>query len=63
MRRFLVRRILSSIITLLLFATLVFFLANALMPGDFTNNFMPGLGAQRQVLREQLGLDRPLWAQ
>lgn len=63
MRRFLVRRIISSIITLLLFATLVFFLANALMPGDFTNNFMPGLGAQRQVMREQLGLDRPLWAQ
>ncbi len=53
----------SSAITLLVFATLVFFLASALMPGDFTNNFMPGLGAQRQVLREQLGLDRPLWAQ
>lgn len=63
MRRFLFRRIISSIITLFLFATFVFFLANALMPGDFTNNFMPGLGAQRQVLQEELGLDRPMWAQ
>ena len=63
MRRFLIRRIISSIITLFLFATFVFFLANALMPGDFTNNFMPGLGAQRQVLQEELGLNRPLWAQ
>lgn len=61
--RFLVRRVISSAITLLVFATLVFFLASALMPGDFTNNFMPGLGSQRQVLREELGLDRPLWAQ
>jgi peptide/nickel transport system permease protein len=62
-RRFLVRRVISSAITLIVFATFVFFLASALMPGDFTNNFMPGLGSQREVLREQLGLDRSLWGQ
>ncbi len=62
MLRFLSRRLLASVITLLLFATFVFFLASALMPGDFTNNFMPGL-PDRDALREQLGLDRPLVVQ
>ena len=47
MGRFLVRRIISSIITLFLFATVVFFVAKVMMPGDFTNNFMPGLGDRR----------------
>jgi ABC-type dipeptide/oligopeptide/nickel transport system permease component len=60
--RFLGRRLAASVLTLLIFATFVFFLASALMPGDFTNNFMPGL-PNREALREELGLDRPLVVQ
>jgi peptide/nickel transport system permease protein len=63
MGRFLLRRLISSIITLFFFATVIFLVAKIMMPGDFTNNFMPGLGDQRQVMREQMGLDRPIWEQ
>ncbi|MDF1596891.1 MAG: ABC transporter permease [Acidimicrobiia bacterium] len=63
MGRFLVRRIISSVITLFLFATVVFFVAKVMMPGDFTNNFMPGLGEGRAELQAELGLDRPLFEQ
>ncbi len=42
---------------------MLFFLANIMIPGDITNNFMPGLGAQRAVLQERYGLNQPLWAQ
>jgi peptide/nickel transport system permease protein len=63
MGRFLFRRIISSVITLFLFATVVFFVAKVMMPGDFTNNFMPGLGEGRAELQAELGLDRPLFEQ
>ncbi len=63
MGRFLVRRIISSIITLFLFATVVFFVAKVMMPGDFTNNFMPGLGERRAALQAELGLDRSVFGQ
>ncbi|MDH5373307.1 MAG: ABC transporter permease [Acidimicrobiia bacterium] len=63
MGRFLVRRIISSIITLFLFATVVFFVAKVMMPGDFTNNFMPGLGDRRAALQAELGLDRSVFGQ
>lgn len=63
MGRFLFRRVISSILTLFLFATVVFFVAKIMMPGDFTNNFMPGLGEQRAVMQEELGLDRSVLSQ
>ncbi len=63
MGRFLVRRVISSLITLLLFATVVFFVAKVMMPGDFTNNFMPGLGERRAALQEELGLNRSVFEQ
>jgi ABC-type dipeptide/oligopeptide/nickel transport system permease component len=63
MGRFLVRRIISSIITLFLFASVVFFVAKIMMPGDFTNNFMPGLGDRRAALQAELGLDRSVFEQ
>ena len=63
MKQFLLKRIISSVITLLVFTTMLFFLANIMIPGDITNNFMPGLGAQRAVLQERYGLNQPLWAQ
>lgn len=63
MQRFLLKRILSSVITLLVFTSMIFFLANIMIPGDITTNFMPGLGDQRAVLQERFGLNQPLWAQ
>lgn len=63
MGRFLFRRVISSIITLFLFATVVFFVAKVMMPGDFTNNFMPGLGDRRAALQQELGLDRSVFEQ
>ncbi|HSR44877.1 MAG TPA: ABC transporter permease [Acidimicrobiia bacterium] len=63
MGRFLVRRIISSIITLFFFASLVFFVAKVMMPGDFTNNFMPGLGERRAAMQAELGLDRSVFEQ
>jgi peptide/nickel transport system permease protein len=63
MGRFLVRRVISSVITLFLFATVVFFVAKVMMPGDFTNNFMPGLGERRAALQAELGLDRSVFEQ
>jgi len=51
------------VITLLVFTSMLFFLANIMIPGDITNNFMPGLGAERAVLQERYGLNQPLWAQ
>lgn len=61
--RFLVRRVISSPITLLLFATVVFFVAKVMMPGDFTSNFMPGLSERRAALQEELGLNRSVFEQ
>ncbi len=63
MGRFLVRRIISSIFTLFFFASLVFFVAKVMMPGDFTNNFMPGLGERRAAMQAELGLDRSVFEQ
>ena len=63
MKQFLLKRIVSSVITLLVFTSMLFFLANIMVPGDITNNFMPGLGAERAVLQERYGLNQPLWAQ
>jgi peptide/nickel transport system permease protein len=61
---FLLRRAALSILTLFLFATLVFFLVQVVMPGDFVDSLGPGIPAeQRQEIVRDLGLDRPLWGQ
>jgi peptide/nickel transport system permease protein len=61
---FLLRRAALSILTLGLFATLVFFLVQAVMPGDFIDSLGPGVPAEeRQQIVQELGLDRPLWGQ
>jgi peptide/nickel transport system permease protein len=62
--RFLLRRVLWGIVTLILFQTLIFFIANVLVPGDWVTQFSQFLTAeQRTELRHQLGLDLPLWEQ
>jgi ABC-type dipeptide/oligopeptide/nickel transport system permease subunit len=59
MTRFLTRRLLGGVFTLLLFLTGLFFLVNMLIPGDWTSQFIMD-GESRQALRESLGIDRPL---
>jgi peptide/nickel transport system permease protein len=62
MTRFLIRRLLAGIITLLVFVTVLFFLAEILIPGDFVSQFTLSMPAeQRAQLREELGLNLPVW--
>jgi ABC-type dipeptide/oligopeptide/nickel transport system permease component len=51
-------------VTLFFFLTAVFFLVQIIVPADFTVQFALGMGpAQREALREELGLNLPLWQQ
>jgi peptide/nickel transport system permease protein len=62
MTRFLIRRIIQNIITFFLFLVLVYLLVDA-QPGDFSNVYLndPRLSPrQRTILRESLGLDKPV---
>jgi len=62
MRRFLFRRIAQNIFTFFLFLVLVYVLVDA-QPGDFSNVYLndPRLSPkQRTILRESLGLDKPV---
>jgi peptide/nickel transport system permease protein len=62
--RFLLKRVLWGIVTLILFQTLIFFIANILIPGDWVTQFSQFLTPeQRAEMRHQLGLDLPLWQQ
>jgi peptide/nickel transport system permease protein len=62
MKWFLIRRIGQNILTFFFFLTMVYFLVDA-QPGDFANIYLndPRLSPrQRAILRERLGLDRPV---
>lgn len=59
MVRFLARRAVGGLLTLVLFVAALFFVVNSLIPGDFTSQFIMG-GDAREALRESLGLNRPL---
>lgn len=64
MTRYILRRGLGSLVTLFFFLTAVFFLVQIIIPGDFTVQFVLGMGpAEREALREELGLNLPLWRQ
>jgi len=63
MRKYLAKRLIQNVLTFFLFLTAVYFLLDA-QPGDFGNIFLndPKLTAeQRQLLRHNLGLDKPTW--
>jgi peptide/nickel transport system permease protein len=63
MTRFLASRVLAGLVTLVIFVTLLFFLAEALIPGDFVSQFgMQMSDAQMEGLRSYLGLDRSVLA-
>ena len=56
---FLGRRLVGGFITLAIFLAALFFLVNALIPGDWTSQFIMG-ASDREALQERLGIDRPL---
>jgi peptide/nickel transport system permease protein len=60
MVRYIVNRVLSGMLTLFLFVTLLFFLASVLIPGDFVTSLGPLTAGDAAAARESLGLDRPL---
>jgi len=62
MVRYTGRRLVSGLLTLFLFVTLLFFLINMIIPGDWVSQFiLTAEGAE--ALREELALNRPLWQQ
>lgn len=61
MSRYLLKQFLLSLFKLFLFASLMFFLIQIIMPGDFVAQFVFFLNAaEREVLSAQLGLDQSL---
>ena len=64
MVRYLFRRTVSGLITLFLFLTFMFFFTNLVMPGDYVSQFALGSTPEQLAeMREELGLDLPLWQQ
>lgn len=62
MARYLIRQSLFSLVKLFLFATLMFFFIQILMPGDWVDQFSLFMSrAEREAMRVQLGLDLPIW--
>jgi peptide/nickel transport system permease protein len=62
MLRYLLRRFLSGLTLLLVFASILFFVIQIILPGDFASQFALSLTSdQVQELRQQLGIDLPLW--
>jgi peptide/nickel transport system permease protein len=64
MIRFLIRRTLWAALVIFLFATVMFFLIQIIIPQDFTVQFaLSQSRAQREAMQEELGLNLPLWRQ
>lgn len=63
MARYIVKRIVSGLFTLFLFVTLLFFLANAVIPGDFVTSLGVLPADQADAIRDELGLNRSLLSQ
>ena len=61
MTKYLAGRLFAGLITLVVFATILFFMTDLLMPGDFVTRFTLALtDAELAELRNYLGIDRPL---
>lgn len=65
MSRYLLKRLLSGIIAFLIFTAIVFFGFNVLLPFDYVTTLSLALQGNeaREALREELGLNLPLWRQ
>ena len=62
MTRYVLKRAGSGLLSLFLFVTLLFFLVNIVVPGDFVSQFIVR-GEVGEAMREELGIDRPLYVQ
>lgn len=64
MTRYLAKRALSSLVALFVFLTVMFFVAEIVIPTDFTTQFSMTMNRDaREKLAQELGIDRPLWEQ
>jgi peptide/nickel transport system permease protein len=64
MIRYLLKRVLWGLVTLFIFITVIFFATQILLPGDFASQYRLFLsGEEVSQLREEMGLDLPLWKQ
>jgi len=62
MLEYLLRQGVLSLVKLLVFATIMFFLIQIIMPGDFVDQFSLFMSAaERREMREELGLNLPVW--
>jgi peptide/nickel transport system permease protein len=62
MARFILRRLVRALVTLILFQTILFLLIQAI-PGDFVSTMLGMPPSLRQAMRRVMGLDAPLWQQ
>ena len=60
--RFLLVRLVTGVLGLLVFASAIWLLSTWLIPGDFTSNFIVN-NEERDAIRAALGLDRPVLEQ
>ncbi len=64
MAHYLLRRAFSSLVALFIFLTFMFFVVQAMIPGDFTTQFSQMLTPEeREELQAELGIDQPLFTQ
>ena len=64
MRRYLTKQLIGGIVSLLVFLTFIFFMAQMLMPYDFSVNYVLAVSPQeREQIQQELGLDLPVWKQ
>ena len=64
MTRYLLKRALWGLVTLLIFVSIIFFTTQLLLPGDYASQYRLFLsGAEVDAIRSDLGIDLPLWKQ
>jgi peptide/nickel transport system permease protein len=59
---YIAKRFISGLIVLFLFASILYFAVQIILPGDYASHYVLGLSIEEsQGLRHELGLDLPLW--
>jgi len=59
---YLIKRFISGFFLLIIFVSILFFLVEILLPGDFASHYVLSLTTdQLHELRQQLGFDLPIW--
>ncbi len=61
MIQYLIRRVVSGMIVLFIFVSILFFAVQIILPGDYVSHFAMGLTiSESEEFRHQLGLDKPI---